>query len=569
MSKESELLCPECEGELVYCHGTIKVPYFRHKIDQNCELELTGETEEHKKGKMLIYDFLKRKHPEAYVDLEYKIEETGQRADVICIFPNGDKFALEMQCSKIPIDKWLDRFNLYEQAGINQIWFAGKNLVNELDSPEEGSTKKLYKFSALADKIYDELTYLPFLNVDNGFVDILHWRFGREEEYHRQRTFPSWVSSPLEEAYIEDFYLTTDTINTVVKERDELARKERELREVEYRKELEVMKKEKEETARIKAHKIEHANKYLNVIQKTNVKFIRDKLMSPKEQWLFNKLVAKHGYTIDNFPGIFQAVVNYMDLITTPPVLWQLWIYDNFIYNKKPNKDKIWVPKVKEQFEKMVKKGVFRIKYNGNRHGHFSFAVWDFIAKLEEIDVLTQLGFNSRKYYQINNTEIPIIEDITKNKLISLGFSYVHTGRNDFNIINHFHCEDVQLELAMKTFRDFRNSMIQVDKDNHTEIDKVANAEVNEKPIQNTESPKDKNKEKKIVVESYLLAKGIVDIYKSSDGEVLSPKGLFLAESYLKKIISGEELSQTEETVLLRIQGDIEKKLGANIWDVK
>ncbi|WP_460291740.1 competence protein CoiA, partial [Bacillus cereus] len=342
MSKDSELFCPECERQLVYCHGTIKIPYFRHKVDDNCELDLSGETEEHKKGKLLIYNFLKMKYPDTYVDLEYKIQETGQRADVICISRNNEMFAFEIQCSKIPIDKWIERFDLYKNANVNQLWIAGKNLIKELGVLEENSSKNHYKFSGLAEEIYEYQSFLPLLDTENETIDVLHHSLAKEDFYYeRQRNFPSLVKTPLDTTYLYNGCLVNDVIRATIERAEEIRRKKQEIEEAKHRAHLRKLEIERENTLRRNAYKIEHSNKYLNLFQKTDVKFIRDRLMSQQEQWLFNKLVTKHQYTISNFPGIFQTVVNYMELIETPPILWQLWIYDCFIFNKTKEKNKL------------------------------------------------------------------------------------------------------------------------------------------------------------------------------------------------------------------------------------
>lgn len=36
MSDNKEVICPDCKGILAYCHGEIKIPYFRHKSKYNC-----------------------------------------------------------------------------------------------------------------------------------------------------------------------------------------------------------------------------------------------------------------------------------------------------------------------------------------------------------------------------------------------------------------------------------------------------------------------------------------------------------------------------------------------------
>ncbi len=553
MSKESELFCPECEGHLVYCHGTIKIPYFRHKVEHNCELDLTGETEEHKKGKLLIYDFLKMKYSDSYVDLEYKIQETGQRADVICIFPNGETFAFEIQCSKIPIDKWVDRYNLYEKAGVNQIWIAGKNLIKEISVLEENPTRTLYKFSGLAEEIYEKQTSLPLIDVDNSTIDVLHQNLSEEDYfYERQRSFPHSVKTPLDTTYLYEGCLVNDVIKAAIDEVEE-----------EHHKYLLEMEIKRENAIKRKTHKIEHSKKYLNVFQKTDVRFIRDRSMTPKEQWLFNKLVTKHQYTINNFPGIFQTVVNYMEHIVTPPILWQLWIYDRFIYGKSKEKNKLWVPRIKEQFEKMVKKNIFRLAFNNAKDEHFSFAFWEFIAKLNEIGIVRQLSYTNFNYYEILTAKFPIYDNIEKNKLISIACSSICT-RSDFDISLYLQVEEQQYLLAKNTLIEFCKD-IKPDETHPKEmpIDDITadSLQLNNKTV---EEHQNQNNACGVINQNssmQILIRSIINIYETDNNSKLNPKGLILTQLYADKVTKGIELSDTEETILMRIQTEIEHSL--------
>lgn len=59
-SEENRLLCPDCGNLYEYCHGEIISPYFRHKEkNKECEgIYYEPETEEHIKGKIMLYNWL-------------------------------------------------------------------------------------------------------------------------------------------------------------------------------------------------------------------------------------------------------------------------------------------------------------------------------------------------------------------------------------------------------------------------------------------------------------------------------------------------------------------------------
>jgi competence protein CoiA len=176
MSDNKELICPDCKGILVYCHGEIKIPYFRHKSKYNCEN--SGETEEHRIGKIMLFDLINKLFPESYVDLEYKILETNQRADVICIHPNGERIVFEMQCSKIDPEEWAERTKLYERAGIKQYWFAGRKLVRKLEE-EYWDGYYSYKLMNLASQFLKSDEHLYFLDTKNKKFHLLYKYIGK------------------------------------------------------------------------------------------------------------------------------------------------------------------------------------------------------------------------------------------------------------------------------------------------------------------------------------------------------------------------------------------------------
>lgn len=119
------ILCPICGKSYEYCHGDIKHPYFRHKEKANCTDKYSEpETEEHIKGKIILYKWLCSLKNVSDVILEGWIAESHQRPDIM--FKIGDKqFVIEFQCSPIATE-YNERHKLYETAGIIDIWIIGK-----------------------------------------------------------------------------------------------------------------------------------------------------------------------------------------------------------------------------------------------------------------------------------------------------------------------------------------------------------------------------------------------------------------------------------------------------------
>lgn len=116
--------CSICGKSYEYCHGLINTPYFRHKDKAECEDRYTeAETEEHIKGKIALYKWIKAQKDITNVVLEAWLPETKQRPDIMFEY-KGKKYVIEYQCSPISTE-FLERHNLYQAAGIKDIWICG------------------------------------------------------------------------------------------------------------------------------------------------------------------------------------------------------------------------------------------------------------------------------------------------------------------------------------------------------------------------------------------------------------------------------------------------------------
>ena len=95
-----------------------------------CTLPQTEpETEQHRAGKLLIAQWLRRCLPDAEVTVEAFLPETMQRADLLAEvrMPGGEarRIAVEYQCASLTAHELRRRHRLYREAGIQDIWLLG------------------------------------------------------------------------------------------------------------------------------------------------------------------------------------------------------------------------------------------------------------------------------------------------------------------------------------------------------------------------------------------------------------------------------------------------------------
>jgi len=111
--KEKIYLCPnlECENrKLILKKGRIRIPHYAHKSKKDCYSE--PESEAHLSCKLYFQSLLELNNQ--FVEY-YGIK--GVRPDVLY-----NQFALEIQCSPIPVDEVKRRNKIYEKNGYIAIW---------------------------------------------------------------------------------------------------------------------------------------------------------------------------------------------------------------------------------------------------------------------------------------------------------------------------------------------------------------------------------------------------------------------------------------------------------------
>lgn len=127
--KNGELICQECgkEVQLRVNDPRKKTPHFSHKvIDDKCPFSNNDlrESEEHKKGKMMLYHYFKDRYPGVTPIINYRFPNR-RKADLFIEFNNGDKLAVEYQRTELDILEWQERHEEYTKANINVLWLIG------------------------------------------------------------------------------------------------------------------------------------------------------------------------------------------------------------------------------------------------------------------------------------------------------------------------------------------------------------------------------------------------------------------------------------------------------------
>jgi competence protein CoiA len=171
LSRRNELLCPNCHNLVLYKKGKKIRAHFAHKPDTECVVtNYEKETEEHIKGKEILFSWLKNKFPDAHVELEVYIPETRQIADLLITHVTGVKWALEFQRSPLSPDDWKQRHEGYKSAHILDFWILEKEHYLKFSTAKGEENARLRK--ELEKTIFQETGFCYFLDLNTSVLTI-------------------------------------------------------------------------------------------------------------------------------------------------------------------------------------------------------------------------------------------------------------------------------------------------------------------------------------------------------------------------------------------------------------
>lgn len=123
--RKKRFFCPACRKSVIIRAGKKIIPHFAHEQIHDCELDKTGESLYHMRGKLQLFHWLKK---QGYaVRLEECVKDSARRPDLLLHTPRGRELAIEYQCASISDEELMRRNEAYERFGIVPIWILGGN----------------------------------------------------------------------------------------------------------------------------------------------------------------------------------------------------------------------------------------------------------------------------------------------------------------------------------------------------------------------------------------------------------------------------------------------------------
>lgn len=208
LKAKEQFFCPSCGDSLLLKIGTIKIPHFSHKIHSDCATFSESESPAHLYGKTMLRTFFSQKNH--HVELEKYFPVIRQRADLLV----DRQYAVEFQCSPIPVQQIKSRTDGYRAAGIEPLW-----LLNTNNSKREGihfiklksyerafvQQKKGCSFLLSFDPVANRFYYCSSLFFIGGF----RWIAKVKSLAAEKQTFPFALPRKLTKTEFEEVFAMT------------------------------------------------------------------------------------------------------------------------------------------------------------------------------------------------------------------------------------------------------------------------------------------------------------------------------------------------------------------------
>jgi len=134
--RSGDCICQLCKKPLIVKAGMINRPHFSHYSESECDTDYKyhPESADHREAKLKLIEYLKNTHKgytNAKFEKEVAIPEIKRVADILVTFPMGWREANEIQLSNISVQEFQERTYDYYNAGIDVVWWLGKNADSE------------------------------------------------------------------------------------------------------------------------------------------------------------------------------------------------------------------------------------------------------------------------------------------------------------------------------------------------------------------------------------------------------------------------------------------------------
>lgn len=199
-----KFFCPVCGEAVSLKLGNQRIYHFSHRSGTVCRDIYESETIYHMEGKLQLYQWLKGQQITA--ELEYFDPIIGQRPDIMFHY-DGNKYALEYQCSPITEEIFIKRTDSYYQQNYIPLWILGSKHIKAKRSNIFSLSNFQYFFLRETkgrqvilpsycpeEKQFQILTSILPYSIKNTIANSLH--FSIQNARIEEILTPSWIAYP-------------------------------------------------------------------------------------------------------------------------------------------------------------------------------------------------------------------------------------------------------------------------------------------------------------------------------------------------------------------------------------
>jgi competence protein CoiA len=342
--------CPECGEEVVMKLGSKKSWHFSHLAGGSCQYEYDRESDYHRSGKLMLYDWLKKQGIQA--ELESYDPLMKQKPDVAFKL-QSQKYAIEFQCSVISAEIFEKRTKTYLDHGVIPIWIAAETLVKRKTKNVVSLNNFLYLFIRRHRHSWNIPAFCPisgqFINL-HGAIPI-----------SARKTITNLEVKSLNQFSIQHLISPA-------------------------------------------AGKFPFMKIWLNENQKLKSQYLR----SPgARQNRFLKELYRNRLSLLSLPPVFGLPVHSSPYIETPSFIWQTYLYLDVFRNFKKG-DIIYYASIREAFANRVKRRDIKLRLlpaAGQRDAWYTLAEYVFLlTKLSYLDKIDSGTVQVVKEFVIANS---------------------------------------------------------------------------------------------------------------------------------------------------------------------
>lgn len=163
--------CPGCGEPVILKLGEKRISHFAHLKSTSCPSFSEHESQYHLKGKMQLYEWLKRQS--FSVELEPYLKKLQQRPDILVVKQN-QKFAIEFQCSLIPEKIFVARSSSYLMQGYTPIWILGASHLKRTFAQNTKMSSFRWLFSYPSSRFDHIPIFLYYCPIEKKFFKLFH-----------------------------------------------------------------------------------------------------------------------------------------------------------------------------------------------------------------------------------------------------------------------------------------------------------------------------------------------------------------------------------------------------------